>query len=130
MIFTLSPALTCGLSAGLGSGEGATGAGVDVAGGFALLFVLELFSVVAGSQAASVSDRSITAKSFFVMIVSIHPFGRSFQKGGLIPSSLGEWEKESKHFMFPKDFFCGRAARTKMLRVQPSGCALRAQAEA
>ncbi len=82
MIFTLSPALICGLSAALGSGEGATGAGVDVAGGFALLFEFELFSVVAGSQAASVSDRSITAKSFFVMIVSIHPFGLSLEKEG------------------------------------------------
>jgi len=69
--------LNCGLSAALGSGDGKTGAGVDAAGvfGVALLFVFELLSVLPGSQAASVSDRSTIAKSFFVMIV-LHSFQR------------------------------------------------------
>src|SRR5258708_6779669 len=66
VILTLSPALTCALVDALGSGE--TGAGVDAAG-LALLFAFELLSVPAGSQAAIVSDRINTTKSFFVMIV-------------------------------------------------------------
>src|SRR6266436_1053444 len=69
---TLSPIFNCGLTDGLGSGV--AGAGVEAAG-FALLFAFELFSVPAGSQAEIVSDKSITARSFFVMIV-LHSYKR------------------------------------------------------
>jgi hypothetical protein len=87
VIFTLSPALTWGLTDELGSGE--TAAGVD-AGGFAFVFPFELLSVPAGSQAAMVSDRSITAKSFFVMIV-LHCLNAPLEER-YFSSSLGEWE--------------------------------------
>src|SRR5258708_37932478 len=65
---TLSPVLTCDCTDALDSGDAEIGAGVDAAG-LALLFAFELFSVLPESQAERVSDRSITAKSFFVMIV-------------------------------------------------------------
>jgi hypothetical protein len=90
VILTLSPALTCGLTDALGSGEAETGAGDDAAG-LALLFAFALVSVLAGSQAAIVSDRSITAKNFFVMIV-LHSYERSCKRSCWFPSSLGEWE--------------------------------------
>jgi hypothetical protein len=97
--FTLSPALTCGFTDVLASGDGETGAGVEAAGLLAaLLFVFELFSGL-GSQAASVNDSSTTAKSFFVIVVSIHPLSLSLRKEGCLPSSLGEWRKAAKHFM-------------------------------
>jgi hypothetical protein len=70
---TLSPALSGGLTDALGPGDGETGAGAagdDSAGvaGFVFPLAFELFSLL-GSQAASVSASSNTAKSFFVMIV-------------------------------------------------------------
>ena len=75
----------------LGSGDGETGAGVDAAAagvlGVALLLAFELLSVLAGSQAASVSDSSTIAKSFFVMIV-LHSYQRS-GKGVLVPFFAG-----------------------------------------
>src|SRR5258708_2965413 len=85
LILTLSPAFNCGLADGLGSGE--TGAGVDAAG-LALLFAFELFSVPTGSQAERVSDRSITAKSFFVMII-LHSYEHFPWKGEWIPFFAG-----------------------------------------
>jgi hypothetical protein len=78
------------LADGLGSGD--TGAGVDAVGlfGFVLLFAFELFSVLAGSQAASASDSITKARSFFVMIV-LHSFERSYREA-LVPFFGGEWE--------------------------------------
>jgi hypothetical protein len=83
--------LTCGLTEALGSGDGATGAGVDAAVFGLALFAFELLSVLPGSQAANVSDRSTTAKSFFVMICP--PFVCAPPKEGeLLPFFAGEWE--------------------------------------
>src|SRR5438552_17508831 len=113
VILTLSPALTCGLSDALGSGDGETGAGVEVAAvfGVALLFAFELFSVLPGSQAASASDSSITAKSFFIMI-ALHSFQLLLKRSAGFPSSLGEWESSAKHFMPGGIFFVAARART------------------
>src|SRR2546425_4939701 len=67
--FTASPALSCAAADGLGSGVEA-GAGVDTAWfiGFVLLFAFE-FSGPLDSQAVKTSDRSVTARIFFVIVI-------------------------------------------------------------
>jgi hypothetical protein len=100
--------LTKGFTGVLASGEGEAGDGVAVTGTFGveLVFPFELFSVLLGSQAATASDKSITAKSFFVMIVSIRLSGRlPLEAERRLPSSLGEWWQRAKRFMLEATLF-------------------------
>ena len=67
--FTLSPALSCGWTDGLGPGEGlGIGVGVTWPLTFEGLFAFELVSGELESHAATVSDKSTIAKSFLVMM--------------------------------------------------------------
>src|SRR5436853_7912277 len=68
--FTAWPALSCAAADGLGSGVGEAGAGVETDWfiGFVLLFAFE-FSGPLDSQAVKASDRSVTARIFFVMVI-------------------------------------------------------------
>src|SRR5436309_15866198 len=68
--FTASPALSCAAADGLGSAVGEAGAGVETVWfiGFALLFAFELSGPL-DSQAVKASDRSVTARIFFVMVI-------------------------------------------------------------
>src|SRR2546430_16814351 len=84
--FTASPALSCAAADGPGSGVGEAGAGVETVWfiGFVLLFAFELSGPL-DSQAVKASDRSVTARIFFVMVI-LHSMDVS--RSGRPPSLL------------------------------------------
>src|SRR5205814_6889803 len=86
LTFTASPALSCAAADGLGSGVGEAGAGVETVWfiGFVLLFAFELSGPL-DSQAVKASDRSVTARIFFVMVI-LHSMDVS--RSGRPPSLL------------------------------------------